>query len=147
MFASRIGASTAGWRVPRHTAQFVRRLCSAPKPASTAQTVVSEGGRFPGARRQVGYWLLGCASMVFGMVVLGGATRLTRSGLSMVEWKPTTFTKPSTQAEWEAEFAVYKQYPEFQRVNKHMTVEEFKVDLSLFCDVWRGLLRCGCAAC
>ncbi len=90
-------------------------------PASASATIV------PVAPRAVGYWLAGCAGMVFGMVVLGGATRLTKSGLSMVEWKPHTFTKPSTPQEWEAEFEKYKQFPEYKRVNKDMTVDDFKV--------------------
>lgn len=100
-------------RAARPLLSPVRTLCTSPAKPPVAPAV--------------GYWLFGCAGMVFGMVVLGGATRLTKSGLSMVEWKPHTFTKPSTQAEWEAEFENYKKYPEWKRVNKHMTLEDFKV--------------------
>ncbi|CAE7901335.1 COX15 [Symbiodinium sp. KB8] len=64
--------------------------------------------------------------MVFTMVVLGGATRLTRSGLSIVEWKPQGSWLPSTTEEWEEEFEKYKQYPEYKRMNKGMALDEFK---------------------
>jgi len=64
--------------------------------------------------------------MVFTMVVVGGITRLTRSGLSMVEWKFTGEKPPLTQEEWEAEFEKYKQYPEYKKLNQGMTLEEFK---------------------
>jgi len=76
--------------------------------------------------RLIRLWLLVCAAMVFFMVVLGGATRLTESGLSMVEWKPLTLLPPMNEAEWAAEFEAYQQYPEFQKVNSWMTVEHFK---------------------
>mmetsp|Transcript_36293 Transcript_36293/g.82721 ORF Transcript_36293/g.82721 Transcript_36293/m.82721 type:complete len:462 (+) Transcript_36293:4-1389(+) len=77
-------------------------------------------------QRAVGRWLVVCSGMVFAMVVLGGVTRLTKSGLSMVTWKPTSIKPPMTQEEWEAEFEMYKQFPEYQRKNQNMTVEEFK---------------------
>ncbi len=64
--------------------------------------------------------------MVFGMVMLGGATRLTESGLSMVEWKPLTVTPPMGDAEWQAEFQNYQQSPQFEQKNSWMTVEDFK---------------------
>ena len=60
------------------------------------------------------------------MVALGGLTRLTKSGLSMVEWKPAHGLPPLTAQEWEAEFDKYKQYPEYQRVNQDMRLEEFQ---------------------
>ena len=53
--------------------------------------------------------------MVFVMVVLGGATRLTESGLSMVEWQPLKLLPPLTELEWQTEFEKYRQYPEFQK--------------------------------
>lgn len=76
--------------------------------------------------RNIRLWLLICAGMVFVMVVLGGATRLTESGLSMVEWQPLTLLPPLTDAEWQAEFENYQQYPEYQKVNSWMAVEDFK---------------------
>lgn len=78
------------------------------------------------ADRAMAFWLLGTGSAVFGMVVFGGMTRLTRSGLSMVDWKPTQNMPPITKAEWEAEFNKYKQFPEYKLLNRGMTVEEFK---------------------
>ena len=80
----------------------------------------------PAAQRAVGAWLFGGAAWVFSMVVLGGVTRLTRSGLSMTDWKFTGEAAPRTEADWDAEFAKYRASPEFQKVNRRMTVEEFK---------------------
>jgi hypothetical protein len=66
-------------------------------------------------RRVVGAWLLGTGSMVFGTVVLGGLTRLTESGLSIVDWRPITGTVPPlTAADWEAEFDKYRKSPEYK---------------------------------
>lgn len=76
--------------------------------------------------RSVGYWMLGCSGMVFTMVALGGATRLTRSGLSMVDWKPQGSALPSSDEEWSVEFEKYKQYPEYKKVNSKMGLEDFK---------------------
>ncbi len=67
------------------------------------------------------------AALVFIMVVVGGITRLTESGLSMVEWKPVTGWLPPLSAEaWQAEFDKYKAFPEYQKVNLGMTLDEFK---------------------
>jgi len=78
------------------------------------------------ADRGLGIWLLGVSGAVFGMVVLGGVTRLTRSGLSMVDWRPQGSLLPSTDEEWEQEFDKYKKFPEYQRLNKGMSLDEFK---------------------
>lgn len=99
-----------------------RRLCStaavpAGASAPSAAPLASASGAAP---PQVGWWLLGCSGAVFGMVVLGGVTRLTRSGLSMTEWRPQGSWPPSTPEEWETEFGKYKQFPEFQaRLHYH----------------------------
>lgn len=78
-------------------------------------------------RRAVGYWLLFMTLMVFLMVMVGGATRLTESGLSMVDWRPVTGILPpiSTEA-WQNEFAKYQQSPEYRLRNQGMSLEEFK---------------------
>ncbi len=77
--------------------------------------------------RRVAIWLLICCALVFAMVVLGGVTRLTGSGLSMVDWKPVTgVLPPLSEAEWLKTFEMYQQSPEFQKVNSHMDVEAFK---------------------
>ncbi|KDO31854.1 hypothetical protein SPRG_19527 [Saprolegnia parasitica CBS 223.65] len=77
------------------------------------------------ANRPIAFWLFGCAGMVGTMVAVGGATRLTRSGLSMVTWKPHGGLPPMTAAEWNEEFELYKTFPEWQ-TRKNMTVDEFK---------------------
>ncbi|CCH40930.1 Cytochrome c oxidase assembly protein COX15 [Wickerhamomyces ciferrii] len=77
--------------------------------------------------KYVGYWLIGTSGLVFGIVVLGGLTRLTESGLSITEWKPVTGSiPPLTQKDWEEEFNKYKDSPEFKQLNSHITLEEFK---------------------
>lgn len=78
-------------------------------------------------RRQVAAWLLACAALAFLVVLVGGVTRLTRSGLSIVEWQPLVGALPPlTQADWEALFAKYRETPEFRQVNFSMTLEGFK---------------------
>jgi cytochrome c oxidase assembly protein subunit 15 len=77
--------------------------------------------------RQVATWLLFCAAVVFGMILLGGVTRLTNSGLSMVEWKPLMgVIPPLTQEAWLETFEKYKQFPEYQKVNRGMSLDAFK---------------------
>lgn len=78
-------------------------------------------------QRRVATWLLACCVLVFAMIVLGGVTRLTGSGLSMVDWKPVTgILPPLTEAQWQAEFDKYTRSPEFREVNSHMDVADFK---------------------
>jgi cytochrome c oxidase assembly protein subunit 15 len=78
-------------------------------------------------RRIVALWLFGIAFMVFIMVLLGGVTRLTHSGLSMVEWHPITgWLPPLNDKDWMRIFTKYQSFPEFRIVNNHMTVSEFK---------------------
>mgnify|MGYP000103146266 FL=1 len=77
--------------------------------------------------RHVAIWLFFVCACVFAMIVVGGVTRLTESGLSMVNWTPISgIIPPLNQAEWAAEFSAYKQYPEYQKVNHGMSLEEFK---------------------
>ncbi|CAH1783928.1 unnamed protein product [Owenia fusiformis] len=95
------------------------------------QTTTSAGAVEIPARAQkiVGTWLLGCAGMCFGAVVLGGVTRLTESGLSMVDWNLIKGMKPPlTQEEWAAEFLKYQEFPEFKYSESHneMTLSQFK---------------------
>ncbi len=78
-------------------------------------------------RLAVARWLLICCGLVFAMVVLGGFTRLTGSGLSMADWRPLMgVLPPLTDAEWQRVFDLYRQTPEFLKVNSHMDVEAFK---------------------
>jgi len=77
--------------------------------------------------RAVAIWLLICCGLVFAMVVLGGFTRLTGSGLSMADWRPLMgWLPPFSDAEWQRMFDLYRQTPEFLKVNSHMDVDAFK---------------------
>ena len=68
--------------------------------------------------RWIARWLTLCALVIFGMILLGGVTRLTDSGLSMVEWSPIMgIIPPLSEADWQIAFEKYKQYPEFQKIN------------------------------
>lgn len=78
--------------------------------------------------RALAIWLLFMAALVFLMVVVGGITRLTESGLSMVRWEPISgIVPPLSDAQWQAEFDAYKAYPEYQKVNRGMSLDEFKM--------------------
>jgi cytochrome c oxidase assembly protein subunit 15 len=75
----------------------------------------------------VAAWLFICCALVLAMVVVGGITRLTHSGLSIVEWQPLVGAiPPLDDAQWEAEFAKYRRTPEFKQRNFDMTVEAFR---------------------
>jgi len=81
----------------------------------------------PRRDRAIAWWLLMCCALVFAMVVLGGVTRLTGSGLSMVHWKPVSgVLPPLNQAAWEREFEHYKSSPEYAHVNSGMSLDAFK---------------------
>ncbi len=94
--------------------------------ASTTASATLVEGLTGSQRRAIAWWLGGSSAWVFSMVVLGGITRLTRSGLSMTDWKFTGEKPPGSEAEWTAEFERYKQSPEFRRVNISMSLDEFK---------------------
>jgi cytochrome c oxidase assembly protein subunit 15 len=77
--------------------------------------------------RAIGSWLLACAAMIFAMILIGGVTRLTESGLSIVEWQPLVGAiPPLNETQWQALFAKYQQSPEYQQVNFGMSLAEFK---------------------
>src|SRR5437763_9188694 len=78
-------------------------------------------------QRAILLWLYAVAALIFAMGLVGGATRLTESGLSIVEWKPVTGTLPPLgEAAWQAEFDKYRTIPQFQHLNSDMTLVEFK---------------------
>jgi heme a synthase len=78
-------------------------------------------------RRAIRLWLLAVAALMFVTVVVGGATRLTESGLSIVEWKPVTGVVPPLDASaWQAEFDKYKAIPQYRERNAGMGLDEFK---------------------
>jgi cytochrome c oxidase assembly protein subunit 15 len=75
----------------------------------------------------VRFWLFTVAALIFAMVLVGGATRLTESGLSITQWRPVTgVIPPLSEAEWRDEFANYKQIPQFTQLNSNMGLEGFK---------------------
>ena len=101
-------------------------LCDNPVMNSTTSPKV-ETRRSPDVPIDVAVWLFGLTAMVFAMVVIGGLTRLTQSGLSIVEWRPLTgWLPPQNQADWMALFEQYKQFPEFREKNTDMTLAGFK---------------------
>jgi len=79
------------------------------------------------ADKAVAYWLTSICVVVFLMIIVGGVTRLTHSGLSMVDWKPILGSiPPLNQEDWQAAFDAYKQFPEYQKVNHGMALDDFK---------------------
>jgi len=89
-------------------------------PSSAAETPSRDD-------RAVGLWLLVCCAMIFAMSVIGALTRLTESGLSIMEWAPLSGALPPlSEAEWQRLFTLYQQIPEYQEVNRGMSLEEFR---------------------
>ena len=78
-------------------------------------------------RKQIMIWLVSLTIMVFLIIIIGGLTRLTDSGLSMVDWRPILGTiPPLNKSQWLKVFSDYQQSPEFIYVNKNMKLEDFK---------------------
>ncbi|NTG26953.1 heme A synthase [Agrobacterium rhizogenes] len=94
---------------------------------TSEQAVLNEVARQDRNRRAIRIWL-GCVLLaLFALVLVGGATRLTESGLSITQWQPIHGVIPPLNAqEWQEEFDLYKRIPQFQLFNKDMTVDEFK---------------------
>src|SRR5437868_9726267 len=93
------------------------------KQASMSETVKTSRTH----HRAVRLWLLVAAALMVLTLVVGGATRLTESGLSIVEWKPVTgVVPPMSQAAWQAEFGKYQQIPQYRELNRGMSLDEFK---------------------
>ena len=79
------------------------------------------------ANRSVGLWLLSVCTIITILIVFGGWVRLTRSGLSIVEWNVITgIIPPLSESDWHSEFAKYQQSPEYKKINAGMPLEEFK---------------------
>jgi cytochrome c oxidase assembly protein subunit 15 len=77
--------------------------------------------------RPIALWLLVCCAMILAMVVIGGITRLTESGLSITEWRPISgVIPPLNEVDWQHAFSLYQQIPEYQELNRTMTLAEFK---------------------
>ncbi len=129
-----------------------------PMPAGRATATRGASPRGIGAVR---LWLYAVAALVVAMVVVGGATRLTESGLSITEWKPVTgAVPPLSTADWQAAFEKYKAIPQYELVNKGMSLDDFKriywwewahrllgrvIGFAFFLPfawfVWRGVIR------
>jgi cytochrome c oxidase assembly protein subunit 15 len=83
--------------------------------------------RLDRSRGAIRAWLLAVAALVFAMVVVGGATRLTESGLSITEWQPVAGAlPPMSEAQWQAQFDKYKAIPQYQALNSGMSLDAFK---------------------
>lgn len=94
-----------------HAHKTTRRLYTDP-PAPKGRITIPVGvKKLP---KTLGVWLLVCAGMSAGAILLGGATRLTESGLSMVHWKLLGERRPRSDFDWEVEFQRYQLYPEYQ---------------------------------
>lgn len=77
--------------------------------------------------KHIAIWLLVCCATILAMIILGGVTRLTGSGLSMVQWEPIMgVLPPLNQSEWEESFRLYQQFPEYILKNFAMSLDEFK---------------------
>ena len=89
--------------------------------------ILDVNARQPRGRLAVRIWLGVVLVTLFCLVLVGGATRLTESGLSITEWKPIHGVIPPLSAEeWDEEFTLYQRIPQYQEINKGMTVDEFK---------------------
>lgn len=95
--------------------------------ATTGMIDAARNGASRGARRAIRIWLMTLFALVVAMIALGGATRLTGSGLSITEWAPVTGTVPPlSAADWQREFDAYRQIPQYLEVNRGMSLAEFK---------------------
>ena len=115
-FANPAALKRVGCEGARAGVRCSATLSSAGLGANSAAAVPAAAAMIQVAPRAVGWWLVGTSASVFAMVVVGGITRLTRSGLSMTDWRPQGKRWPRDAAEWEAEFDRWKQFPEYQRL-------------------------------
>ncbi|KAJ8662623.1 hypothetical protein O0I10_001585 [Lichtheimia ornata] len=104
-----------------------KRLMSNAAATATATNTTAAAAKATVTKPIVAYWLYFNAGLVFAIVVVGGLTRLTESGLSITEWNVISGMKPPrSEQEWIEEFEKYKQYPEYKLLNRHMELNEFK---------------------
>ena len=89
----------------------------------TVFNVVNEKFVVRGKEKLVGAWLGTVSASIFAIVIIGGHTRLTKSGLSMVRWEPHRVLPPLNQADWEAEFEEYKKSPEWLQYNQYRDLD------------------------
>jgi heme a synthase len=104
-----------------------KRAAIAPAPGASHIRMVPRPRSARPRPKLLGAWLLFIAAMVFAIVVVGGITRLTESGLSITEWKPVHgIVPPLNEAQWEEEFAGYRAIPQYRAFNAAMTLDGFK---------------------
>ena len=95
--------------------------------ANSAETGLAQNISLSSRLKPVRVWLFGVAALVFAMVVVGGATRLTGSGLSITEWQPILgIVPPISETAWQQAFEKYRHIPEYSLINPGMTLEGFK---------------------
>jgi cytochrome c oxidase assembly protein subunit 15 len=96
-------------------------------PTAIAQRPTDHAQLAAPSLRAVAVWLLACCGMIFAMVVIGGITRLTVSGLSITEWQPVTgIIPPLSAAAWTAEFEKYRLIPQYRLLNSGMSLADFQ---------------------
>jgi cytochrome c oxidase assembly protein subunit 15 len=102
-------------------------LLAQPNMTDLATLPLADPSPLPARQRAMARWLFVVAAMIFVMTIIGALTRLTESGLSIVEWKPLTgWIPPLSPEAWQSEFAKYQQSPEYQLVNKGMSLAQFQ---------------------
>ncbi|KCV69461.1 hypothetical protein H696_03890 [Fonticula alba] len=114
---------------------LLRRAMTTSAPAAPAEAAATGTGRWSalmggvprGSERRAAAYMFTVAGLTFSIIVIGGLTRLTESGLSITDWRPVTGTlPPRSDAEWDAEFAKYRASPEYRLQNHGMSMEDFK---------------------
>jgi heme a synthase len=100
---------------------------SMPTPLPHSPSPAAGDATLNARRSHLAIWLWSGAALTFLILVIGGITRLTQSGLSMVDWRPIIgIIPPIGEAQWLAEFERYRQFPEYQQLRAGMTLDEFK---------------------
>src|ERR1700688_904309 len=100
---------------------------STPGGVAAASDLPAAAAAAGGAPRVIATWLLVCCALVFALIVVGGVTRLTHSGLSITEWQPIVGTLPPlSESQWGKAFAKYQTTPEYLQVNRGMSIDAFK---------------------
>ncbi|VEU21704.1 DEKNAAC102415 [Brettanomyces naardenensis] len=119
--------------ISRLRSSFTSFSAGAGAGAGASATESLNGSKWPvNTAKPIGYLCIGCSILVFAIVVLGGLTRLTESGLSITEWKPVTGAiPPLSEEDWQAEFDKYQESPEFKELNTDMNLQEYKFIYSM----------------
>ncbi|KAG2182412.1 hypothetical protein INT43_007342 [Umbelopsis isabellina] len=125
--ATRLVAPVNKSQIAGYKTLFAKRFSSTVSATNVAAATQATAVEVKVTKPIVAYWLYFNAGLIFTIVVVGGLTRLTESGLSITEWNVISGMKPPrSQKDWEEEFEKYKQFPEYKLLNRHMTIDEFK---------------------